>query len=168
MSPVDIGLIWAQAAGGVIGDGNAIPWHIPEDMAHFKAITQGHPCVMGRRTWDSLPTRFRPLPGRRNIVVTRNAQWSDEGAETAGSIEDALALVDGPTVWVMGGGEIYRAAMPYATRLEITHIDLEIDGDTIAPEIPDGWVSSCGEWQTSRKDGIRYRWDQYGKAYQTH
>jgi dihydrofolate reductase len=168
MTPPRVGLIWAQASGGVIGDGKTIPWHVPEDMAHFKAITGGHPVVMGRKTWDSLPARFRPLPGRRNIVVTRNAQWSAEGAETASSVEDALTLVDGSTVWVMGGGEIYRAAMPFATELQVTYIDLDIDGETKAPEIPDGWEADSGEWQTSRQDGIEYRFVQYGKAYRTH
>nr|WP_296768465.1 dihydrofolate reductase [Rhodococcus sp. (in: high G+C Gram-positive bacteria)] len=168
MSPSTVGLIWAQAAGGVIGDSNAIPWHVPEDMAHFKTITADHPVIMGRRTWDSLPARFRPLPGRRNIVVTRNSDWTADGAESASSVEQALALVDGPTAWVMGGGEIYRAAMPYATELQITHIDLDVEGDTVAPEIPDGWAALTGEWQISRKDGVRYRWDEYGKAYRTH
>lgn len=168
MTPARVGLIWAQASGGVIGDGKTIPWHVPEDMARFKAITGGHPVVMGRKTWDSLPVRFRPLPGRRNIVVTRNAQWSAVGAETASSVEDALALVDGSTVWVMGGGEIYRAAMPFATELQVTYIDLDIDGETTAPEIPDGWEADSGEWLTSRHDEIKYRFVQYGKAYRTH
>ncbi|KZF03660.1 dihydrofolate reductase [Rhodococcus sp. EPR-157] len=167
MSPTHVGLIWAEAAGGVIGDGNSIPWHVPEDMAHFKAITQGHPVVMGRKTWDSLPPRFRPLPGRRNIVVTRDPDWHADGAETASSVDGALALIDDDTAWVMGGGEIYRAAMPFATELQVTRIDLEIDGDTVAPTIPENWTAVTGEWMTSRVDGIRFRWEQYGKAYQT-
>lgn len=162
---MSVGMIWAQAAGGVIGDGKTIPWHIPEDMAHFKAITQGHPVIMGRKTWDSLPERFRPLPGRRNIVVTRDAEWVAEGAETAGSVEGALALVD-DDVWIMGGGEIYRTAMPFATDLQVTEVDLTVEGETLAPTIPDGWAATCGEWQTSAKSGIRYRFVQYGKAYQ--
>ncbi|AYJ48667.1 dihydrofolate reductase [Rhodococcus sp. P1Y] len=162
-----VGLIWAQARGGVIGDGNSIPWHVPEDTAHFKSITQGHPVVMGRRTWDSLPERFRPLPGRRNIVVTRDCDWSADGAESAGSVDDALNRVDDGTVWVMGGGEIYRAALPFASELQVTELDIDADGDTTAPTIPDGWTATAGEWQTSRKDGVRYRFLKYGKAYRT-
>src|SRR5690606_8434905 len=88
----DVTLVWAQARGGVIGRDNSSPWHNPEDMAFFKDATMGKPVVMGRLTWDSLPPKFRPLPGRRNIVVTRNAEWSAEGAETATSLEDALTL----------------------------------------------------------------------------
>ncbi|WP_206510117.1 dihydrofolate reductase [Rhodococcus sp. BGS-1C] len=166
MSPTRIALIWAQASGGVIGDGNAIPWHVPEDMAHFKSITADHPVIMGRRTWDSLPARFRPLPGRFNIVVTRDPNWQAAGAIAAAGIEEALELVDGDTAWVMGGGEIYRAAMPLATELHVSEIDIVVDGDTLAPEIPDGWHASTGEWQSSRKDGTRYRFTVYGKAYQ--
>ncbi|OZD73514.1 dihydrofolate reductase [Rhodococcus sp. 14-2470-1a] len=166
MSPTTVGAIWAQAHDGVIGDGTTIPWHIPEDMAHFREITRGHPVVMGRRTWDSLPERFRPLPGRRNIVVTRDRSWHADGADTAGSVEDALALVDGE-VWVIGGGEIYRAALPFTTRLEVTEIDLSVEGETRAPHIPDGWAATLGEWRVSEKSGHRFRWNQYGKAYRT-
>lgn len=162
-----VGLIWAQASGGVIGNGQSIPWHVPEDTAHFKAITQGHPVIMGRKTWDSLPERFRPLPGRRNIVVTRDSAWSAAGAETVHSVEDALGRVDDGIAWVMGGGEIYRAALPFASELQVTEIDLSVEGETLAPSIPDGWTATPGEWQTSRKDGIRYRFLQYGKAYRT-
>src|SRR5690349_14769702 len=86
-----IGLIWAEAAGGVIGARGGMPWHVPEDLARFKTITMGSPVVMGRRTWESFPDRFRPLPGRRNIVVTRDDQWVAEGAERAASLGDALA-----------------------------------------------------------------------------
>src|SRR5688572_31358902 len=97
-------LIWAQAEGGVIGYHNQLPWRLPEDMAHFKAVTMGCPVIMGRKTWDSLPPKFRPLPGRRNVVVTRQAQWNEPGAERAASLEDAIALCAGaPRVWVTGG-----------------------------------------------------------------
>ena len=85
-------MVAAIARGGVIGSDGTVPWHLPEDMAFFRDLTTGHPVVMGRRTWDSLPDRFRPLPGRRNIVVTRNPAWKDEGAERAGSLEEALRL----------------------------------------------------------------------------
>jgi dihydrofolate reductase len=105
-----VSLVWAQANGGVIGRDNTIPWHVPEDMAYFKKVTQGHPVVMGRKTWDSLPAKFRPLPGRRNIVVTRQPDWMAEGAETASGLASALALTN-EDVCIMGGGEIYNAAM---------------------------------------------------------
>ena len=98
-----VGLIWAQSTSGVIGRDGAIPWHLPEDLARFKALTMGHTVVMGRRTWDSLPERFRPLPGRRNIVLTRNGAVDATGAEVMGSMDEAL--VDEPT-WVIGGSEM--------------------------------------------------------------
>ncbi|SNS43576.1 dihydrofolate reductase [Rhodococcoides kyotonense] len=162
-----IGLIWAQTVDGVIGDGNTIPWRVPEDTAHFKSTTLDHPVVMGRRTWDSLPPRFRPLPGRRNIVVTRNPDWQADGADAVSSVREALDSVDGDTVWIMGGGEIYRAAMPFATELQVTEIDLPISGDTVAPDISSEWVASPGEWQFSRHESTRYRFVEYGKAYRT-
>ncbi|MFI8500139.1 dihydrofolate reductase [Streptomyces sp. NPDC085524] len=162
------GLIWAQTLDGVIGADNTIPWRLPEDMAHFKAATLGHPVIMGRKTWDSLPARFRPLPGRRNIVVTRDPQWSAEGADRAGSIAEALDIAGtapsptGPArAWVMGGGEIYRAALPYATELSVTEVDTEVKGDTYAPEVDQAWktVEDTG-WQTSTA-GPRYRIRRY-------
>ena len=107
-----IGLIWAQAANGVIGRDNAIPWHIPEDMAHFREVTTGSTVVMGRRTWESLPARFRPLPGRRNVVLTRDEAWTAEGAEVAHDLTAALA----GDCWVIGGADIYRAALPLRRR----------------------------------------------------
>lgn len=127
-------LVAAVARGGVIGRDGGLPWRLPEDMAHFREVTMGHPVVMGRRTWESLPETFRPLPGRRNIVVTRNAAWSAEGAERAGSLEEALALVDGAErASIIGGGELFAAALPLADELLLTEIDLEVDGDTLFP-----------------------------------
>ncbi len=97
MSPADaatppIGLIWAESQGGVIGRAGGMPWHVPEDLAHFKDVTLGAPVIMGRKTWESLPPRFRPLPGRANIVVTHRDDWAADGAERAASVDDALAL----------------------------------------------------------------------------
>ena len=86
-----LGLVWAQARGGVIGKDGGMPWHVPEDLAHFKAVTSGHPVIMGRRTWESFPARFRPLPGRRNIVVTASPSWAEPGAERAGQPRLAAA-----------------------------------------------------------------------------
>ena len=157
-----IGLIWAEAHGGVIGAGGSIPWHVPEDLAHFKEVTLGSPVVMGRRTWDSLPERFRPLPGRRNVVVTRDPDYAAPGAEVVGGVQQAIDLVGG-VASIMGGGEIYRAAMDVATDLNVTEIDLVVDGaDAFAPEIdPAVWEAvSTGEWLTSRT-GTRYRFVDY-------
>jgi dihydrofolate reductase len=96
-----LGLVYAQSRNGVIGHGGSLPWHLPEDLAHFKRTTLGAPVIMGRKTWESLPPRFRPLPGRRNIVITRDAHWHAGGAERAGSLDEALALGAGAeTVWV--------------------------------------------------------------------
>ncbi|MFB2586165.1 dihydrofolate reductase [Herbiconiux liukaitaii] len=170
---MSVALVWAEARGGVIGQGGGIPWHLPEDLAHFKELTTGSAVVMGRKTWDSLPERIRPLPGRTNVVVTRQAGWAAEGAETAGSVEEALEAhgSEGRTVWVIGGGEIYRQALPFADRVEVTEVDVEVDGDTMAPDVGAGtgdgdgtgggagWsrvVTPAEGWNESRS-GIRYR-----------
>lgn len=161
-------LIWAQTRAGVIGRDGTIPWHIPEDMAFFKEATMGLPVVMGRLTWDSLPAKFRPLPGRRNIVVTRNPGWTAEGAEVAGSVDDALRLVADEDAVVMGGGQIYAQAMPHATRLLVTEVDLDLGvdgaGDAVAPAIGPEWtVTDPGAWQQSR-NGITFRWVGYSRS----
>lgn len=157
-----LGLIWAQTPTGVIGRDNTIPWRIPEDTAHFKAVTTGHPVVMGRRTWDSLPPRFRPLADRRNIVVTRDRDWSADGAEVAHSLDDALVLAGDGETWVMGGGEIYAAALDRADRVEVTEVDLDVDGDAYAPVLGPGWVAGhTGDWQDSSRDGTRFRFVTY-------
>lgn len=156
---MSIGLVWAEARGGVIGADGGMPWHVPEDLAHFKSVTMGEPVVMGRRTWESFPDRFRPLPGRRNIVVTRDPAWTADGAERAGSLDDALALAGAGRVWVIGGGELFREAIGQADLLEVTEFDLDVDGDTFAPDRA-GWDIESQEpddgWRTS-KGGIRYR-----------
>src|SRR5207244_10135419 len=103
---MELGLVYARAANGVIGKRGVMPWHLPEDMAHFKQVTMGAPVIMGRKTWESLPPRFRPLPGRRNVVITRQRDWKAEGATRAESLQDALAVcASEPNVWVIGGGE---------------------------------------------------------------
>ncbi|MDQ2697495.1 MAG: dihydrofolate reductase [Actinomycetota bacterium] len=154
-----LGLIWAEAHGGVIGADGAIPWHVPEDLAHFKAVTMGAPVVMGRRTWDSLPERFRPLPGRRNIVVTRQPEWTADGAEPAGSLEAGLALAGDGEIWLIGGGELFAEAIGRADVLEVTEVDIEVDGDAYAPPV-EGWSAVARDpadgWHTSRT-GIPYR-----------
>lgn len=129
-----VSLVAAVARGRVIGRGGTIPWHLPEDLRHFRELTTGHPVVMGRRTWESLPDRFRPLPGRRNLVVTRDPSWHADGADRAASLDDALALLEGaPAVFVIGGAQLYAAALPHADELLLTELDLEVDGDTFFP-----------------------------------
>lgn len=130
-------LIYARAANGVIGKDNTMPWHLPEDMAHFKQLTQGCAVIMGRKTWDSLPPRFRPLPGRTNIVVTRDANYRARGAIVTTSFENARAIALGDAlrrfateIAVIGGAEIYAQSMRMADRLEITEVHARPDGDT--------------------------------------
>lgn len=133
-------LIYARARNGVIGKDNQMPWHLPEDLAHFKLVTLGQPVIMGRKTWDSLPARFRPLPGRTNIVITRQASWHAEGALRASSIEEAMRLCgDTPDAWIMGGAEIYRQAEPMARTAVVTEIDADFAGDAFAPELGASW-----------------------------
>lgn len=144
-------LIAAMARGRVIGrviNGvGALPWHLPEDMAHFRAATRGHAVIMGRKTWDSLPARFRPLPGRRNLVVTRNTSWRAEGADAAFSLDEALARVTGDNrVFVIGGAQLYAAALPLAHTLLLTEIDASIEGDTHFPAFESqGFVETARE-----------------------
>ena len=155
-----IGLIWAQAANRVIGRDNGIPWHVPEDMKHFREVTAGATVVMGRRTWESLPPRFRPLPGRRNVVLTRSATWTDDGAEVVHDLADAL-LGD---VWVMGGADVYAAALPRADVLEVTELSAAYEGDVYAPELDDSWqVESDSGWQHSSA-GPTFRWLRYRRV----
>ncbi|WP_421694753.1 dihydrofolate reductase [Aestuariivirga sp.] len=134
-----ISFVVAVSRNGVIGREGGLPWHISSDLKRFKEITMGKPVVMGRKTWDSLPRK--PLPGRRNIVLTRAKSFSAEGAEVAGTVEDALALCAGaPEVAVIGGGEIYRLFWPLVDRLYLTEVDLVVEGDTRFPElVPGEW-----------------------------
>ncbi|MBK1612759.1 diacylglycerol kinase [Rubrivivax gelatinosus] len=140
-------LVAAVARNGVIGRGGVMPWHLPEDLAHFRRTTQGLPVLMGRRTWESLPERFRPLPGRRNIVVTRQAGWAAPGAEVAASPDAALALVaDAPRACIIGGGELYATLLPRVDELVLTEIDADFDGDTRLPAtLRDGFAEVARE-----------------------
>ena len=131
-----ISIIVAVAQNGVIGAGNRLPWHLPDDLKRFKALTLGHSVVMGRKTWDSLPPKNRPLPGRRNIVVTRDAGWKAEGAERA-TLEAALQLEG--DIFVIGGAEIYRAALPLADRIELTEVHRDFKGDAVFTFDPESW-----------------------------
>jgi dihydrofolate reductase len=151
-----IGLVWAQAANGVIGRDGSLPWHLPEDLKHFRTVTAGAAVLMGRRTWESLPPRFRPLPGRRNLVLSSTPQ---EGVETFAELRSALAAVSGD-VWVIGGAAVYRAALPFADRIVVTELRESFDGDTHAPEIGRP-ADSVGEWLES-STGLGYRFLTWG------
>ncbi len=148
--------IWAQAHNRVIGADGVMPWHLPEDLAHFRELTGGDPVVMGRRTWESLPERFRPLPGRDNIVVTRQPGFDAPGATVVHSLEAALTGHDRATVWVIGGAELYSQALPLADRVEVTEIDLDVAGDTVAPALGPEWRADPGAWLEAT-NGMRYR-----------
>ncbi len=153
-----VGLVWAQAANGVIGADGTLPWHLPEDLARFKALTMGSTVVMGRATWESLPVAVRPLPGRHNVVLTRQPGWQAPGAEVCGSL--AAALDRAGDVWVVGGASVYAEALPYADLVVVTELADAVEGDTFAPDLGSGWrVRACDPsagWATSRT-GLRYR-----------
>jgi dihydrofolate reductase len=154
-----IGLIWAQAANGVMGRGGTIPWRLPEDLAHFRRRTDGATVVMGRRTWESLPARFRPLPGRRNVVLTSDRGWRADGAVAAPELGTALDAAG--DVWVIGGGTVYAAALPHAESAVVTCLRESVDGDVRAPVLGPEWQSvEDGPWLTS-STGLAYRIREY-------
>jgi dihydrofolate reductase len=161
-----VALIWAQAHGGVIGSGGTLPWHLPEDLALFRALTTGATVVMGRRTWESLPERFRPLPGRRNVVLTSDPSWAADGAHPAASPAQVLAERDGD-LWVIGGGQVYVAFLPFADRVVVTDVDLRVDGDTWAPELGPEWRRVSRDpgngWSTS-STGLRYAVSEHRRS----
>jgi dihydrofolate reductase len=155
-----VGLIWAQSAGGVIGRAGGIPWRLPEDQARFKQLTMGHTVVMGRLTWESLPTTVRPLPGRRNVVLTSQTDYVADGAEVVSTLEEALTDEE---TWVIGGEQIYALALAAASRCEVTEIEIDLrreDGDAVAPVLDEAWAARSGEWLTS-SSGLRYRFHSY-------
>ncbi len=136
-----ISMIAAMAHDRVIGKDNQMPWHLPADLAHFKRVTLGKPVLMGRKTFESIG---RPLPGRRNLVISRNPDYQAEGIEVVGSVEAALALLAGSSVeelMVIGGGHLYADMLPSADCLYLTQIDLAVEGDTRFPAFDDG------QWQ---------------------
>jgi dihydrofolate reductase len=158
---MNISMIFARSANGVIGLNNAMPWHLPEDLAHFKKLTLGCPVIMGRKTWDSLPPKFRPLPGRTNVVITRQADWQAPGAQTAGSLAEALVLCQAASdVWIIGGAQIYALAEPLASRVEVTLIHKDFEGDAFAPVLGAHWVKSCQEDHVS-STGLNFSFITY-------
>jgi dihydrofolate reductase len=149
-------LIYARAANGVIGKDGTLPWHLPEDLAHFKRTTLGCPVIMGRKTWDSLPPRFRPLPGRANIVITRQTNWHENGAQPAQGLREALQLCEqNSDVWVIGGAQLYTLAAPLASTAVVTEIHADFEGDAFAPTLGAGWQETARERHTAA-NGLDY------------
>ena len=163
-----LNLIFARARNGVIGRDNTLPWHLPEDMAHFKRTTLGCPVIMGRKTWDSLPAKFRPLPGRLNVVVTRQPNWTAEGAVVAHSLQAACAACPADsTAWVMGGAELYAQSLSLASGAVVTEIDADFEGDAFAPCFGTEWVETSRESQTS-SNGLAFSFVTYQKNIAIH
>jgi dihydrofolate reductase len=163
-----LSLIWAQGRNRVIGAHGAIPWHLPEDLKHFKELTYGKPVIMGRRTWESLPARQRPLPGRRNIVISSRTDFKPEGAEVYPDLKTAVQQLDEPEAFVIGGARLYEAAMTFATHLYITEVDLSPEGDTFVPKVDATWWMEAPPtdftWLTS-STGLRYRYVNYRATF---
>lgn len=170
-----IGMIWGQTPDGVIGRDGTMPWDVPEDMAHFTSTTKGHPVIMGRRTWESFPAKFRPLPGRANIVITGNQDkrqdLADAGAIAVGSMDAALnaaaASEGSEEIWVIGGAGIFQSMLDEADTASVTIIDVDEPGDTHAPDLRNGWSRATVEpeqgWHESRK-GSRYRIETWTRS----
>jgi len=160
---MNVSLVWAQSTSGVLGRAGGIPWDVPEDLTHFKNLTMSHTVVMGRRTWESLPAGVRPLPGRRNVVLTRQTDFAAEGASVVHTFDEALTA---PEIWVVGGEQVYTLAMPLAGRCEITEVDIDLprdDGDVVAPALDESWLGVAGDWRISRS-GLRYRMHSYRRV----
>ena len=161
---VKLKLIFARASNGVIGANNTMPWQLPEDMAHLKRLTMGSPVIMGRKTWDSIPARFRPLTGRRNIVVTRQSDWAADGALRAGSLPEAVALCqDAAQAWVLGGAQIYTQALPLADEAVVTEIEQAFEGDAFAPQFGPEWKETARESHVSA-NGLKFSFVTYQQS----
>ena len=153
-----VSLIWAEAADRVIGRQGGIPWQLPEEQQHFKQLTMGATVVMGRGTWESLPASVRPLPGRRNVVITHQPSYDAPGAEVVSSLEDALEQAEGD-VWVIGGATIYEQALPHADRVVRTRLHLQVEGDCRAPVLDSAWTMVGRDPESGlhkSADGVEY------------
>ena len=167
---MNINLIFARAQNGVIGNHNALPWHLPEDMAHFKRLTTGCPVIMGRKTWDSLPPRFRPLPHRTNIVLTQQENWNENGVQRLSSVQETLQFCEQlkstqphQPIWVIGGAAIYDQFLPHAYRAYVTEIHQNFEGDAFAPQFGTEWLESAREDHTS-VNGLAFSFVTYQKG----
>lgn len=173
---IEIAMIWAETSAGIIGDGNDMPWYLPEDLTHFKDATVGHPVVMGRTSWEALGDKYRPLPGRENFVVTRKSDYQAPGGHVHSSIPDAIRAAaefakttnDSNTVWILGGGQVYAQCMPIADRVVITEIDMvapdrfqvyapAMDEEQFQVESSEWMVSEKGHPVDEEPNGLRYR-----------
>lgn len=156
-----ISLIVAYDQNRVIGYNNSMPWYLPEDLKYFKEKTMGKPMIMGRKTFESIG---RPLPGRRNIVVTRNSDYSHEGIEVASCLEEAFKMSgDAEEVMVIGGAQIFKASLPFANRLYITLIHGEFNGDTFFPEIGEEWEITSKSEMYQSKEGHQFQYITYDR-----
>lgn len=162
-----LGMIWAQARDRVIGRDGDIPWYLPEDLAHFRRTTRGNAVIMGRTSWNALPEAYRPLPGRRNIVLSRRPGFTAPGAEVASNLAEALGRVAGEDAWICGGEQVYAEALPHADLLVVTDIDLAVDGDAYAPEIGGEWSvherAPDSGWYEA-ECGLHYRISTYRRS----
>ena len=162
-----LSLIAAAARNLAIGKDNQLLWHLPDDMRHFRETTRGKTVIMGRRTWESLPEKFRPLPGRRNIVVSRNTTYSAPGAELANSLPAAMALAGDEEAFVIGGSEVYQQALPFADRLYLTEIDADFFGDAFFPPFPTNEWQEISRSQSACHDGLAYTFVIYQRTQST-
>ena len=163
-----ISLVVAVSQNGVIGRDGGLPWHLSSDLKLFKAITMGKPIIMGRKTWESLPPRFRPLPGRMNIVISRSsdclAGQESSALRSAQSLEAALAMVsESKEVWVIGGAQIYAQALPLANKVVVTKIDAHFDGDAFAPKLGSAWVAQTTESHIAA-NGLPYAFSTFQRT----
>jgi dihydrofolate reductase len=157
-----VALIAAVARNGAIGNSNQLVFREPADQRHFRTVTMGCPVIMGRKTWDSLPTRFRPLPGRRNVVVSRNAAVQADGAATATTLDAALALVaDAAKVFVLGGAQLYALALPLAQQLVLTEVEADLVGDTFFPAWDRSQFSEVSRQVHHTDAGVRFSFVVY-------
>ncbi len=161
MPKASLTLIAAVARNGVIGIDRRLPWRLPADLKRFKALTLGHSVIMGRKTWESLPASFRPLPGRRNIVVTRDADYRAAGATVVHSLPAAISAAGHGEAFIIGGAELYAAALPLADHLQLTEIDATFEGDSHFPAIDgDQWRETTRETQHDEA-GFAYAFVSY-------
>ena len=160
-----LSLIAAVDRHGAIGANNALLWTEPEDQRHFRRVTMGCPVIMGRKTWESLPARFRPLPGRRNLVLTRDAAWQAAGAEPVATIDAALGLLAGvPKAYVIGGAEVFALALARADELVLTEVDADLAGDTFFPPFDRSRYAVSSRDPRRAADGTAYSFVTYTKG----
>ena len=158
-----VALVVAHAANGVIGRDGDLPWRLPTDMKRFRELTTGHAVVMGRKTWESLPDRFRPLPDRRNIVLSSDPAYLAEGAEVFGDLSSALAACPGGC-FVIGGGVTYEQALPLAGRVYATRVDAEVEGDAFFPALPESEWSCVDESDRLVENGHAFTFRVYDRT----